>query len=419
MSIARTAAEYMLSDSLVPDTRDSRLKGLCLELPLDRTIKFVSVGLPLLLVSLAFAREITLGIQITCFPPSNFSIKQSGYVDTFCWDSLIHHEFDADGFEEHSLWIHKVFPYLLLLIAVTMYLPAMLWKYIVTPALGSELLFIIDELDKSYNRSIRLSQHILHVKQTCADPLLFRYQLDKARRQRYFEFPLLERYLACKQCSYYLVGMYILRNFLLLIFIAATCLYLVYFHLTVFFQNEFSCYVKTGLLFEDTTIPDFIQCKLTSLVIFQLVSVVNGAIYVLMVPLLLFNLLKLCCWDKRFLYIYEMLPAFDLLSRKMLSCPINDLNVILLFLRANINELKSFGRLSVLCALRDSTSARREIDTVVDMMTVVAGSSKEQDDSANNTAKRPASQEKEEVELSDGKEGGEEPTEEMPSCSYA
>lgn len=49
------------------------------------------------------------GPQISCFPPNNFTTKQAAYVDTYCWDSLMHHEFDTDGnFEERSLWVHKV-----------------------------------------------------------------------------------------------------------------------------------------------------------------------------------------------------------------------------------------------------------------------------------------------------------------------
>jgi hypothetical protein len=49
------------------------------------------------------------GPQISCFPPSNFTDKQAGYVDTYCWDTLMHHEFDSQGnFEERSLWVHKV-----------------------------------------------------------------------------------------------------------------------------------------------------------------------------------------------------------------------------------------------------------------------------------------------------------------------
>lgn len=61
MSLAHTAAEYMLSDALLPDRRGSRLKGLRLELPLDKMVKFVTVGFPLLLMSLAFAQEFSSG----------------------------------------------------------------------------------------------------------------------------------------------------------------------------------------------------------------------------------------------------------------------------------------------------------------------------------------------------------------------
>ena len=61
MSLAHTAAEYMLSDALLPDRKGPRLKGLRLELPLDRMVKFVAVGFPLLLMSLAFAQEFSSG----------------------------------------------------------------------------------------------------------------------------------------------------------------------------------------------------------------------------------------------------------------------------------------------------------------------------------------------------------------------
>ncbi|XP_069470187.1 pannexin-3 [Ambystoma mexicanum] len=374
MSIANTAAEYMLSDALLPDRKASRSKGYRLELHTDRIIKFVSVGLPLLLVSLAFAREISTGSQISCFTPSNFSSKQTVYVDKYCWDSLLHHEFDASGNPaERSLWTHKVFPYSLLVLAVAMYLPTLLWRYVAAPSLNSDLLFIIDELDKSYNRSIRLVQHIVKVQQSCPDPQVFWEEFEKARSERYFEFPLLERYLTCKQRAHFLVGCYFTRNVSLLLFIVVTGLYLGNFHMTIFFQDEFSCFIKTGLLKDETQVPDLINCKLVALSIFQIISITTGVVYVLLSPLIIFNLVRLCTWDKRFLSIYEMLPAFDLLSRQMLGCPVNDLNIILLFLRANISELKSFSRLTVLCALKDTASADQNIDTVVDFMTLLAG----------------------------------------------
>nr|XP_003417537.1 pannexin-3 [Loxodonta africana] len=375
MSLAHTAAEYMLSDALLPDYRGLRLKGLRLELPLDRMVKFVAVGFPLLLMSLAFAQEFSSGSPISCFSPSNFSVQQAAYVDSSCWDSLVHHEQDdkQGQYKMKSLWPHKALPYSLLALAVAMYLPVLLWQYAAVPALSSDLLFIISELDKSYNRSIRLVQHMVKIRQKSSDPHVFWDELEKARKERYFEFPLLERYLACKQRSHSLVATYLLRNTILLLFISATFLYLGHFHLDVFFQEEFSCSIKRGFLSDEIHVPDLITCRLTFLSVFQIVSLSSVAIYTLLVPVILYNLTRLCKWDKRLLSIYEMLPAFDLLSRKMLGCPINDLNVILLFLRANISELISFSWLSVLCVLKDTTTQKHNIDTVVDFMTLLAG----------------------------------------------
>uniref|UniRef100_A0A8C9U5K1 Pannexin n=1 Tax=Scleropages formosus TaxID=113540 RepID=A0A8C9U5K1_SCLFO len=341
MSIANTAAQAMLSDALLRDGPvDSRIRSLELELPLDKVIKFVSVGLPLLLVSMAFAREITIGPQISCFPPTNFTAKQAGYVDTYCWDSLMHHEFDADGnFEERSLWVHKMFPYSLLAMAMLMYLPALIWRFLVMPCLGADLLFIIDELDMSYNRSVRIAQKTelpkrVEEKNKCAG--------SRSTGCLYFEYPLLERYMQCKQRSYFLVSMLFLRGFLLLLFMSASCLYLVYFHLSAFLQDEFSCFVRTGLLRDQPWVPELVQCKMTALLVFQVISVANGVIYVLLAPVVLFSLLRLFCWDTTFLSLYEVLPGLGLISGRKLGCPLNDLNVLLLFLRANVTQLRSY-----------------------------------------------------------------------------
>ncbi|XP_066495726.1 pannexin-3 [Tiliqua scincoides] len=374
MSIAHTAGEYMLSDALLPDPKGSRAKGLRLELSCDRMVKFITVGLPLVLVSLAFAREFSTGSQISCFSPANFTGKQAAHVDAVCWDSLLHYDANAAGDSGSKfLWVFKVFPYSLLIIAVAMYLPYLLWRYAAAPSLSCDLFFIIDELDKSYNRSIRLVQHMVKLQQSGTDPEELWEEYDKARKERYFEFPLLERYLSSKQRSYYLVSIYVLRNLLLLFLIAITCLYLGYCHVGVFFQDEFSCLIKSGLLQNEPHIPDAIPCKLVFFSVFQFTSICLGCVYVLLGPIIVYHLLQLCQWDKRLLSIYEMLPAFDLLSRKMLTCPLNDLNIILLFLRANISEVKSFSRLSVLCTLRDVTGDKENIDTVVDFMTLLAG----------------------------------------------
>ncbi|XP_035033643.1 homeobox protein PKNOX2 isoform X1 [Hippoglossus stenolepis] len=352
MSIAQAAAKAMLSDALLQHGSEiNRISHLELELPLDKVIKFVSVGLPLMLVCMAFAREISLGPQISCFPPSNFTIKQASYVDTYCWDSLMHHEFDSEGnFEERSLWVHKMFPYSLMAMAVLMYLPALIWRQLVMPTLSSDLLFIIDELDKSYNRSIRLAQSILDMRQNTKNPLTFQAELKRAKKKRYFEYPLLERYMQCKQNSYFLVSMLFLRGFLLLTFMTAACLYLAYFHLSAFLQDEFSCFVRTGMLRDQNWVPELVQCKMIGQLVFQVISVANGAIYVLLAPIVLFSLIRLFVWDTTFMSVYEVLPALDL-NRRRLGCPLNDLNVLMLFLRANVTHLKSYGKVRALCSL--------------------------------------------------------------------
>lgn len=73
----------------------------------------------------------------------------------------------------------QALPYSLLALAVVMYLPVLLWQYAAVPALSSDLLFIISELDKSYNRSIRLVQHMVKIKLKSSDPHVFWDELEK------------------------------------------------------------------------------------------------------------------------------------------------------------------------------------------------------------------------------------------------
>lgn len=73
----------------------------------------------------------------------------------------------------------QIFPYSLLAMAMLMYLPVLIWRQLVMPTLGSDLLFIIDELDKSYNRSIRLAQSILDMRQNTKNPLTFQAELQR------------------------------------------------------------------------------------------------------------------------------------------------------------------------------------------------------------------------------------------------
>lgn len=52
----------------------------------------------------------------------------------------------------------QFFPYMLLLVAVSVYLPALYWRFTGAPVLSSDLTFIMEELDRTYNRAIKLSK---------------------------------------------------------------------------------------------------------------------------------------------------------------------------------------------------------------------------------------------------------------------
>lgn len=73
-----------------------------------------------------------------------------------------------------------MFPYSLLIMAMMMYLPALIWRFLAMPSLGSDLLFIIDELDKSYNRSILIAQSIVELRDKASNPLEFSSELERS-----------------------------------------------------------------------------------------------------------------------------------------------------------------------------------------------------------------------------------------------
>lgn len=67
----------------------------------------------------------------------------------------------------------QFFPYILLLLAVLVYVPALLWRFTAAPRLSSDLSFIMEELDRCYNRAIRLAKSLAsnnaEVKDTAED----------------------------------------------------------------------------------------------------------------------------------------------------------------------------------------------------------------------------------------------------------
>lgn len=54
----------------------------------------------------------------------------------------------------------QFFPYILLLVAVLMYTPALFWRFSAAPLLQSDLGFIMEELDRCYNRAVTLAKRM-------------------------------------------------------------------------------------------------------------------------------------------------------------------------------------------------------------------------------------------------------------------
>lgn len=61
MAIAHVATEYVFSDFLLKEPTEGKYRGVRLELAADKLVTFIAVGLPLLLISLAFAQEVSVG----------------------------------------------------------------------------------------------------------------------------------------------------------------------------------------------------------------------------------------------------------------------------------------------------------------------------------------------------------------------
>lgn len=58
------------------------------------------------------------------------------------------------------VWPLQFFPYILLLVAVLMYTPALVWRFSAAPLLQSDLSFIMEELDRCYNRAVTLAKRM-------------------------------------------------------------------------------------------------------------------------------------------------------------------------------------------------------------------------------------------------------------------
>uniref|UniRef100_A0A3Q3GP03 Pannexin n=1 Tax=Labrus bergylta TaxID=56723 RepID=A0A3Q3GP03_9LABR len=314
-----------------------------LELAVDKIVTFLAVGLPLFLISLAFAQEVSVGTQISCFAPTNFSWRQAAYVDSFCWAAV---QQQADS---SPLWLHKFFPYILLLLAILLYIPALLWRFTAAPHLSSDLNFIMEELDRFYNRAIRLAKNLASLDNKDA-PEDTQSALDLT--EGCFKYPLVEQYLKTKRFSHCLVVKYLVCRSLTLLILLLACIYLGYYIRLASLTDEFPCDLRTGVLKNDSMVPAAVQCKLVAVGVFRLLSYINLGVYVLLVPLVVYAALGPAHQSSGFLRPYELLPGFSALG--VVTPVYNDLSIYLLFLEENLSELKSFKCLQVLELLQEA-----------------------------------------------------------------
>ncbi|XP_036381491.1 pannexin-1-like [Megalops cyprinoides] len=351
MAIAHVATEYVFSDFLLKEPSESKYKGVRLELAVDKLVTFIAVGLPLLLISLAFAQEVSVGTQITCFSPTNFSWRQAAYVDSFCWAAVQRQDLSSSGDDHAPLWLHKFFPYILLLVAILMYIPALFWRFTAAPHLFSDLNFIMEELDRSYNRAIKLAKN-LATNLDASDAPRDSHSSALDLTEGCFKYPLVEQYLKTKRATKSLVIKYLICRLLTLVTLLFACLYLGYYINLASVTDEFTCNIRTGILHNETSIPNSLQCKLVAVGVFQLLSYINLVVYALLTPVVVYTALIPARQSSHFLRPYEALPTFGVLD--LTASFYDDLGVYLLFLEENLSELKSYRCLQVLQLLQES-----------------------------------------------------------------
>ncbi|XP_014640728.1 PREDICTED: pannexin-1 isoform X2 [Ceratotherium simum simum] len=321
MAIAHLATEYVFSDFLLKEPSELKFRGLRLELAVDKMVTCIAVGLPLLLISLAFAQEISIGTQISCFSPSSFSWRQAAFVDSYCWAAVQQKDSLQGDSGNLPLWLHKFFPYILLLVAILLYLPSLFWRFTAAPHLCSDLKFIMEELDKVYNRAIKAAKSVQDLdERDGACPVLG--VNEKVGQsfceipESHFKYPIVEQYLNTKKNSNNLIVKYISCRVLTLSIILLACIYLGYYFSLSSLSDEFVCSVKSGILRNDSTVPDQFQCKLVAVGIFQVLSCINLIVYVLLAPIVVYTLFIPFRQKTDILKVYEILPTFGVLHFK-------------------------------------------------------------------------------------------------------
>ncbi|XP_073871184.1 pannexin-1 isoform X2 [Macaca fascicularis] len=249
------------------------------------------------------------------------------------------------------------FPYILLLFAILLYLPPLFWRFAAAPHICSDLKFIMEELDKVYNRAIKAAKSACDLDMrdgACSVPGAAE-NLGQSLweiSESHFKYPIVEQYLKTKKNSNNLIIKYISCRLLTLIIILLACIYLGYYFSLSSLSDEFVCSIKSGILRNDSTVPDQFQCKLIAVGVFQLLSVINLVVYVLLAPVVVYTLFVPFRQKTDVLKVYEILPTFDVLHFK--SEGYNDLSLYNLFLEENISEVKSYKCLKVLENIKSS-----------------------------------------------------------------
>lgn len=164
--------------------------------------------------------------------------------------------------------------------------------------------------------------------------------------ESHFKYPIVEQYLKTKKNSNNLIIKYISCRLVTLTIILLACIYLGYYFSLSSLSDEFVCSIKSGILKNDSTVPNQFQCKLIAVGVFQLLSFINLMVYVLLTPVVIYTLFVPFRQKTDVLKVYEILPTFDVMHFR--SEGYNDLSLYNLFLEENISELKSYKCLKVL-----------------------------------------------------------------------
>nr|XP_020142432.1 pannexin-1 [Microcebus murinus] len=351
MAIAHLATEYVFSDFLLKEPTEPKFRGLRLELAVDKMVTCIAVGLPLLLISLAFAQEISIGTQISCFSPSSFSWRQAAFVDSYCWAAVQQKDSLHSASGNLPLWLHKVMGDTSKSDLFTLYYATEAKAREAVPA----QIRIADQGCISDRKTVALYK----VKRNLSDDLVEDLSVADGETEilweiseSHFKYPIVEQYLKTKKTSNNLIIKYISCRLLTLVIVLLACVYLGYYFSLSSLSDEFVCSIKSGILKNDSTVPDQFQCKLIAVGIFQLLSFINLVVYVLLVPVVVYTLFVPFRQKTDVLKVYEILPTFDVLHFK--SEGYNDLSLYHLFMEENISELKSYKCLKVLENIKSS-----------------------------------------------------------------